>query len=100
MTSSITILPTSIIAQGDEPLSAAVDGETILMVPGQGCYVGLNAMAGTVWERIGARVAVSDLIAGLQRDFDGPPGKIADETMALLNRMADLGLVRVVDQGL
>ncbi|CAK0744875.1 PqqD family protein [Azospirillaceae bacterium] len=97
MAGSLPLLASTTIVRNPELLSAAVDGEIILMVPQRGCYVGMNGTAGTVWERLAAPMAVPELIAALQRDFDGPPEQIANETLSLLNQMLALDLLTIVE---
>lgn len=85
----------STVVQSREPLSAEVDGETVLMSVEQGRYFGLDAIGGDVWHRLESPVRVSDLCAALAADYDGAPDVIERDVLDLLGRMAARGLIEV-----
>lgn len=93
MSGFLPLSATTVIVRSEDPLSAVVDGEVILMSPSRDCYIGMNPTASAVWQRLAAPVRVADLVAGLQQDFDGPPEQIEAEVMELLARMAELDLL-------
>jgi len=95
MAADISISTT--IVRSPDPLSATVDGEVILMIPNRGNYVGMNAIASAVWERLAVPTKISELIGALQQDYDGAPDRIAADVLALLSELAALDLVTVME---
>lgn len=87
----------STVVQSREPLSAEVDGETVLMSVEQGRYFGLDAIGGDVWRRLETPVRVSDLCAGLAADYEGEPDVIERDVLDLLGKMAERRLIEVTE---
>lgn len=97
MAASPTLDTSATIVRDADPLSADVHDETILMVPKQECYVGMNAVAAAVWKRLETPTTVGALISELQRAYQGDPARIATDVMALLDKMISLDLLTVVE---
>ncbi len=59
------------------------------------CY-GLNATAGSIWDRIDSPVSVGELCARLGRDYDTDEETLRRDVDALLSSLRDAGLVQII----
>lgn len=59
------------------------------------CY-GLNATAGSIWDRIDAPVSVGDLCARLSRDYDANEETLRRDVLAFLSSLRESGLIQVI----
>ena len=76
-------------------LAAEIDGQVVVMSLSQGKYVGLNDPATLVWRRLQRPQSVAALVDGLIRDFAGDAATIRCDTVDLLVRLHELGLIRI-----
>jgi hypothetical protein len=88
-----------IIARSTSVIASEVDGEVLMMSIEQGCYFGLDDIAGDIWRRIEPPCSFTSLIDGLAVDYDANPETIAADVRALLRDMLARDVV-VLQRGL
>ena len=94
-TSAMEITLNSLVVRSKEPMSAVAGDALVMFSVEKGSYYGLNDIAAAIWQRIEAPVAVADLCAGLQQDFDVSREQCEAEVLAFLRKIEGKGLVRV-----
>lgn len=71
-----------------------VGGETILLDLGTGIYFGLNEVGGKVWQLLDSgQDSLAGICDAIEQAFDAPRGEIERDVAALLNDLAQRGLV-------
>lgn len=83
----------NILRRKADALSAEIDGEVVVMAPEQGEYYGLDAIGSDIWRRLETPTTPARLIADLVAAYEGDPAAIASDTLALLERLAEKGLL-------
>jgi hypothetical protein len=89
------ITDTSTIVAASGPVSADVDGETVILHLGDGIYYGLDAVGTDIWNHLKTPRQVGELLATLQRDYAVEADRCRREVLALLHELAERGLVEV-----
>jgi len=85
----------STIAQSPLCLSADVEQEVVLMAVERGLYFALDPIGSDVWRRIAQPRNVKDLCGALLADYDAPLASIETDVLALLDTLAEAGVVDV-----
>lgn len=83
------------IAQRRGVLSTQVGDELVLMSVEQGEYYGFDPVAAGVWARIAEPTTVGSLVETLAAAYEGDPATIAADVQALLEMLADKGLLEL-----
>jgi hypothetical protein len=94
-----TISPDKIVVRNGEPISASVDGETVILGLEAEAYFGLGEIGSVIWEMIATPRRVSDICARLGNDYDVSPEICERDTLAFLSRLLADKLIRIVDEG-
>ena len=93
------LTPSDSICRKSDVLSAEMDGMVVIMDPDEGVYFRLDAVGSDIWRRLYEPMTLASLIAGLIETYEGEPGAIEADTLALLDRMTEKGmLVRMPEQ--
>lgn len=93
-----TLIPSDSICRKSDVLSAEMDGAVVIMNPDHGVYFCLDAIGSDIWRRLVDPMTAADLVAGLVETYEGDAQAIETDTVALLDRMLDKGmLVRVTE---
>jgi hypothetical protein len=75
-------------------VSAAREGErTVLLDPAAGEYFGLDEVATRVWELLDGATPASGIVGALEAEYDAPRAQLEADTLALLGKLAGLGVV-------
>lgn len=82
------------IARVPNLLSVVVDGETVMLDPKMHRYIGLDAIASAIWDRLETPVGVGDLCDELATIYDGDAETIKTEALAFLQQLADQDLIQ------
>jgi hypothetical protein len=72
-------------------------GETVLLELGAGRYFDLDATGSRVWALLAAPVALREIVAALEAEFEAPPGAIARDLLDLVAELEREGLVERLD---
>ena len=84
----------SVIYVNEEHIAGEfLDGEIVIMNKNDNVYYGLNEVGGRVWQLIGEPQKVADLIDIMMEEYDVDQSKCTSEVLALLNDMAEKGLI-------
>lgn len=94
-----TLAPSESICRKSDVLSAEMDGTVVIMDPDEGVYFRLDAVGSDIWRRLDEPMTLAGLIASLIDTYEGDPEAIEADTLALLDRMTEKGmLVRMPEQ--
>jgi hypothetical protein len=83
------------VVANQDTLSSAVGDETVLLHFSSGTYFGLDEIGTRVWELISEPLSVAELRDRLLDEYDVDPERCETALLALLNEMAENGLVAV-----
>jgi coenzyme PQQ biosynthesis protein PqqD len=70
-----------------------LEGETVLLLPAEEKLLGLNAVAGRIWELADGTRTLGDVVRLLEQEFDTSEKDLARDTLAFVNALAARGLV-------
>ena len=90
------ILLNDIVEANTNLMMADLEGEAVLLDIQTGRYFGLNDVGTTIWSLIKTPCTVSDLIEGLQREYDVEEGVLNHDVLAFLEDMDRRTLVHVL----
>jgi hypothetical protein len=79
-------------------ISAIVGDEAVLLLPSDGTYFGLNAVAARTWQLLGEGRSPSNVIEVLLAEFDVERETLQRDIQALLGRLTELNLVEEAPQ--
>jgi hypothetical protein len=79
-------------------LSSNLDGETVILNSKTGAYYGLNAVGSYIWSLIQEPKTVFDIHDALVMTYDVEPERCLQDLVALLQELADHGLVDIEDE--
>ncbi len=88
------IKDSSIVQVNDNHIAGdLLDGEIVIMNKQDNIYYGLNDVGGRIWQLIKEPRPVSNLIDTLMEEYEVDRPTCTSEVMALLNDMAERGLI-------
>jgi hypothetical protein len=61
-------------------------------------YYGLDDVGARVWQLLQEPAVVGDIQATIAQEYEVEPARARDDVLALLNQMADEGLIEVKDE--
>ena len=80
--------------RSDSPLTAAVDGEVVMLDPSTSRYYGLEGVGGRIWDLLAEPRSVDELVAALVLEFDVEADTCRQEVAAFTDDLVAAGLVR------
>jgi len=84
------------LIRSEEPLTAVVDGETVMFSPDQGAYFGLDPIGTRVWQLLEQPRSLDDLCATLGDEYDVDDDTCRADIVALVEQLRGANLVREV----
>lgn len=93
MTAAVTLQ--SIAVATADHLSAAVEGDTIILHSGTRTYYSLNPIAGRIWELLQEPRSIEAIRDSLLQEYDVDPDRCEAELMQFLEALADEDLVEL-----
>jgi hypothetical protein len=93
---NVDVTAATTVRRAAEILCADVAGEMVLVDPERGQYFGLDDIASVVWCRLEHPTSVGELCAALLADYECDAVTIANDVIALLERLAADGLIEAV----
>jgi hypothetical protein len=87
--------PESVVVVSKDQMASDVAGETVILGLTAGRYYGLDAVGARVWQLIQTPAAVSDVRNTIVAEYDVEPQRCEADVLALLQKMADAGLIEV-----
>ena len=97
ITTPEALTPDTIVAWHPEQITAAVDGEVIVMGLTRGQYVGLDDIGSVLWRFLEQPRTVRQLCDELGQRYQGTPATIITDVLAFLEELRALDLVQAVD---
>ncbi len=88
----------STIVAAREQVSSDLGGEVAILDLTVGTYYGLDEVGARVWELIQQPAAVSSVQAAIIGEYDVEPERAKRDVLALLQRLAEEGLIEVKDE--
>ena len=89
------ISKTSTVSAAPGQVSSTVEGEAVILDVESGVYYGLNPVGAWVWEELQSPKTVSGLLDDLVAEFDVDAERGEADLMALLEDLANAGLIEV-----
>ena len=89
----------SVVVASKDQMASDIAGETVILGLSAGRYYGLDAVGARVWQIIQTPTAVADLARTIVGEYDVEPDRCEADLLALLQKMADAGLVEVRSAG-
>lgn len=85
----------TVLQRRPEPLTAQVDGETVMFHPDEGSYFALGAVGTRVWALLDDPVSLAALIQRLQGEFDVEEATCRGDVLKFVDELIDSGLIEV-----
>lgn len=85
------------VVASQNPVSANLAGEAVILDPDSGMYYGLNEVGARVWELIQDPKTVDEIRDALLTEYEVEPERCERDLFALLQNLADKGLVEIDD---
>jgi hypothetical protein len=82
------------LVRSEEPLTAFVDGDTVMFSPDQGAYFGLDPIGTRIWDLLEQPRSIDEICATLCREYEVDAERCRAEVAALVDDMRASGLVR------
>jgi len=89
-----TMMDRIILRPSDNAQGANMEGETVLLDLSTGRYYTLNRVGSVIWEHCTGHNTVSDIHAKLCERFEVAPERALDDLIALVNQLAQEGLLQ------
>lgn len=80
-----------------EQITAAIDGEVIVMGLIRGQYVGLDDIGSVLWKLLEQPQTIRQLCDDLGQQYRGAPAAIQADVLAFLGELKALDLIQAVD---
>ena len=93
------VSPESVVVVSKDQMASDVAGETVILGLTAGRYYGVDAVGARVWQLIQTPTAFADVQRTIVSEYDVEPARCEADLLALLQKMADAGLVEVRDAG-
>lgn len=83
----------------DSVLSQNLQGEQVLLNLDSGIYWGLNPIGTRIWQLLLEQNRLDTILKTLLDEYDVTEGRLREDLRDLITRLADNGLIEVVDEG-
>jgi len=70
-----------------------LDGETVLLVSAEEKLLGLNAVAGRIWQLADGTRTVAAIVQSIDREFTGVGSALREDTLSFVDRLVARGLI-------
>ena len=85
----------STVVAAKDQVSSDLGGEVAILNLRAGMYYGLDEVGARVWQLLQEPTIVGDIQATIAQEYEVEPTRARDDVLALLNHMADVGLIEV-----
>jgi PqqD family protein of HPr-rel-A system len=85
----------AIVARSGGPLTAEVEGETVMFDPSKGKYFSLAGVGGRIWDLLEQPRSVADVCHAVSAEFEIDASECQPEVVAFLDDLREAGLVEV-----
>ncbi len=83
--------------RNNESVSGKLQDEQVILDIEKGKYFSLNPVATSIWEILEQPLSVDHLCKKLIEEYDVEPKKCSEETIAYIQKMIKLGLVKEIE---
>lgn len=87
----------TVVAAKDQ-ISADVGGEAVILNLKTGAYHGLDPVGARIWNLLAESTTVNDILDALLKEYEVEPDRCFRELLALLQQLAESGLIEVKNQ--
>lgn len=87
---------TTILRVSPHVAHAEVDGETTVLDPRSGQYVGLEDVGARIWAALSAPASIEAVIVALRAEYDVDDAECAADVLAFVDELLARGLVEVL----
>lgn len=81
----------------EDLITAAMDGEVLMMDGHAGVYYGLDAVGGQIWQYLVAPMTIPDLVERLAAQYEVEPERCTRDVTALIDQLSARNMVKPVD---
>lgn len=81
----------------EDLITAAMDGDTLMLDAHAGVYYGLNEVGGQIWEYLAAPITIPDLVGRLAAQYEVELGRCTRDVAALIEQLSARDMVKMVD---
>lgn len=85
--------PSDRVRAADHVVSASQGDRTVLLDTRRGRYYGLDGVGTRIWDMIGTGVTFTEVVDGLEREYDAPRAVLERDAATFLGRLSDSRLV-------
>lgn len=86
----------STIQKTTEWLSSDMDGETVMMSVENGEYYALTEVGSSIWNQLEEPISIKKVCANLQEEYLVEAQQCEEETLSLLNELAEKKIIKVI----
>ena len=90
-----TVLESSTIAAAPDQVSADLAGETVILNLKSGMYYGLGQVGAYIWSLVQEPRTFDEIRDAILKEYEVEPGRCDSDTVALLEQLADAGLIEI-----
>ena len=87
----------SVVVAAKDQVSSYLAGEVVVLSLQTGRYYGLDRVGAQVWNLLLTPARVADIRDAIVRQYDVEPDRCERDVLALLQRLADQGLIELTD---
>jgi hypothetical protein len=91
----VTLRDDVVLVRDEEPVSAVVAGEIVLLSVRAGAYFGLNKIGGEIWEILKGPASVKQIYQSLSQQYDVETAVLKLDVDPFLQALVDSKLVRL-----
>ena len=93
-----TVSKNSTVVAAKNQVSSDLGGEVAILDMNRGVYYGLDEVGARIWELIQRPTAVGEIHTTIIEEYDVESARAEQDVLALLQQLADEGLVEVTDE--
>lgn len=86
-----------LVVAAKEQISSDLGGEAVILNLKNGVYYGIDAVGVRIWNLIQESRSVDDILNTLLEEYEVEPDQCEGDILALLQQLADSGLIEVRD---
>ena len=88
----------SIVVATKDQVFSDLDGEWVILGLKSGVYYGLSDVGARIWSMVQEPRAVDEIRDEILKEYDIEPGRCEKDVLALLEKLADAGLIELKDE--
>lgn len=89
------VSPQSVLSAAPDQMASEIVGETVILGLTAGRYYGLDPIGSRVWQLIQTPTSFAEVSRTIVAEYDVEAARCEADLLALLQKMADAGLVEV-----